>query len=79
MYITYKHISRLMQLETNSTPQSKRKRESNMSSCPGKNSWPELVGTNGESVKTTIERENPNVDAVVLRDGTPLTGDFEVR
>ncbi|GMI66464.1 hypothetical protein like AT2G38870 [Hibiscus trionum] len=47
-----------------------------MSSCPGKNSWPELVGTNGESAKTTIERENPNVGAIVLRDGTSVTGDF---
>ncbi|KAK9035415.1 hypothetical protein V6N11_077455 [Hibiscus sabdariffa] len=30
-----------------------------------KNSWPELMGTNRESAKTTIERENPNVDAVM--------------
>ncbi|KAK8565321.1 hypothetical protein V6N13_020442 [Hibiscus sabdariffa] len=47
-----------------------------MSSCPGKNSWPELVGTNGESAKTTIERENPNVGAIVVRDGTPVITDF---
>ncbi|KAK8693968.1 hypothetical protein V6N13_071534 [Hibiscus sabdariffa] len=47
-----------------------------MSNCPGKNSWPELVGTNGESAKATIERENRNVGAIVVRDGTIVTGDF---
>ncbi|XVF21635.1 hypothetical protein REPUB_Repub12eG0107400 [Reevesia pubescens] len=47
-----------------------------MSGCPGKNSWPELVGKNGESAKTKIERENPNVGAIVLLDGTPVTRDF---
>ncbi|KAK8693965.1 hypothetical protein V6N13_071535 [Hibiscus sabdariffa] len=48
-----------------------------MSGCPpGKSSWPELVGTNGERAKATIERENPNVGAIVLRDGTPVTRDF---
>ncbi|TYG93894.1 hypothetical protein ES288_A11G147100v1 [Gossypium darwinii] len=51
-------------------------RESNMSGCPGKNSWPELVGKDGEGAKTTIERENSNVDAIVLLDGTPVTRDF---
>ncbi|KAH1063251.1 hypothetical protein J1N35_028238 [Gossypium stocksii] len=44
--------------------------------CPGKNSWPELVGKDGEVAKTTIERENPNVNAIVLLDGTPVTSDF---
>ncbi|KAE8676220.1 Inhibitor of trypsin and hageman factor [Hibiscus syriacus] len=48
-----------------------------MSGCPpGKNSWPELVGTNGESAKTTIENENPDVAAIVLLDGTQVTTDF---
>ncbi|KAG4120283.1 hypothetical protein ERO13_D11G134350v2 [Gossypium hirsutum] len=32
-----------------------------------KKSWPELVGTNGESAKETIERENRNVKAVENR------------
>ncbi|MBA0560333.1 hypothetical protein Golob_017237 [Gossypium lobatum] len=41
-----------------------------------KKSWPELVGTNGESAKETIERENRNVKAVVLLDGSPATMDF---
>ncbi|KAH1063252.1 hypothetical protein J1N35_028239 [Gossypium stocksii] len=47
-----------------------------MSSCLGKNSWPELVGKDGEAAKTTIERENPNVHAIVLLDGTPVSLDF---
>ncbi|XVF32435.1 hypothetical protein REPUB_Repub17cG0082600 [Reevesia pubescens] len=42
----------------------------------GKNSWPELLRTNGEIAKTTIERENPNVGAIVLLEGTPVTRDF---
>ncbi|KAG8389244.1 hypothetical protein BUALT_Bualt02G0208700 [Buddleja alternifolia] len=42
----------------------------------GKNSWPELVGANGEEAATVIERENRNVNAIVLKDGTPVTGDF---
>ncbi|KAL4362236.1 hypothetical protein GQ457_04G027490 [Hibiscus cannabinus] len=50
-----------------------------MSNCPGKNSWPELVGTNGESAKATIERENRNVGAIVVRDGTIVTGDFRTK
>ncbi|KAG6658747.1 hypothetical protein CIPAW_04G183600 [Carya illinoinensis] len=35
------------------------------SECPGKNSWPELVGA-----------ENSNVHATVLLEGTPVTRDF---
>ncbi|XP_057798031.1 proteinase inhibitor [Salvia miltiorrhiza] len=46
------------------------------SSCPGKNSWPELVGKNGEDAAVVIERENRKVDAIVLKDGTPVTKDF---
>ena len=42
----------------------------------GKNSWPELVGANGEVAAATVERENINVDAVVLREGTGVTKDF---
>ncbi|OMO78441.1 Proteinase inhibitor I13, potato inhibitor I [Corchorus capsularis] len=44
--------------------------------CPGKNSWPELVGKNGESAKETIERENSNVRAIVLPEGSIVTKDF---
>ncbi|CAK7346455.1 unnamed protein product [Dovyalis caffra] len=45
-------------------------------SCLGKSSWPELARTNGEAAAATIERENRNVDAIVLREGTPVTQDF---
>ncbi|XVF83182.1 hypothetical protein PTKIN_Ptkin16aG0113400 [Pterospermum kingtungense] len=39
--------------------------------CPaGKSSWPELFGTNGEEAAATIERENPNVDAQIILEGT---------
>ncbi|CAH1439337.1 unnamed protein product [Lactuca virosa] len=47
-----------------------------MSDCQGKSSWPELVGANGGAAAATIERENPRVDAMVILDGTPTTGDF---
>ncbi|XP_013627677.1 PREDICTED: LOW QUALITY PROTEIN: protease inhibitor HPI-like [Brassica oleracea var. oleracea] len=46
------------------------------SDCPGKNSWPELVGTNGDYAASMIERENTSVDAIVILDGTPVTTDF---
>ncbi|KAF8394317.1 hypothetical protein HHK36_020524 [Tetracentron sinense] len=42
----------------------------------GKNSWPELVGENGETAAAKIEKENHNVDAIVLLEGTPVTKDF---
>ncbi|KAI5680126.1 hypothetical protein M9H77_01353 [Catharanthus roseus] len=47
-----------------------------MSDCPGKGSWPELVGERGEAAAAVVERENPNVRAIVLKDGTPVTRDF---
>ncbi|KAK6164529.1 hypothetical protein DH2020_001393 [Rehmannia glutinosa] len=56
-----------------------------MADCPGKNhlssliwkySWPELVGRNGEEAAAVIENENQNVNAIVLKDGTPVTADF---
>ncbi|XP_022975284.1 inhibitor of trypsin and hageman factor [Cucurbita maxima] len=47
-----------------------------MSSCPGKSSWPHLVGVGGSVAKAIIERENPNVKAVILEEGTPVTKDF---
>nr|XP_043634403.1 glu S.griseus protease inhibitor-like [Erigeron canadensis] len=47
-----------------------------MSDCKGKSSWPELVGESGEAAAAKIEKQNPRVDAIVLRDGTPTTTDF---
>ncbi|KVG43185.1 Proteinase inhibitor I13, potato inhibitor I [Cynara cardunculus var. scolymus] len=47
-----------------------------MTDCEGKRSWPEVVGRRGEDAVVTIERENPRVDAFVILDGTPVTGDF---
>ncbi|KAL5561768.1 hypothetical protein UlMin_031515 [Ulmus minor] len=47
-----------------------------MSQCPGKNSWPELVGANGKEAAEQIEKENENVDAIVILEGTPTTRDF---
>ncbi|OVA05295.1 Proteinase inhibitor I13 [Macleaya cordata] len=44
--------------------------------CKGKNSWTELVGVDGEIAAATIERQNRNVDAIVLLEGTPVTKDF---
>ncbi|KAF8086818.1 hypothetical protein N665_0611s0004 [Sinapis alba] len=46
------------------------------SECPGKNSWPELVGTKGDYAASVIERENSRVKAVVILDGSPVTTDF---
>ncbi|CAN1131733.1 Proteinase inhibitor [Linum perenne] len=46
------------------------------SRCPGKNSWPELLGRNGDEAAAVVERENRRVDAIVLREGTPVTRDF---
>ncbi|CAN0898335.1 Proteinase inhibitor [Linum grandiflorum] len=46
------------------------------SGCPGKNSWPELVGRNGDEAATVVERENSRVDAIVVREGTPVNLDF---
>ncbi|CAA0828024.1 Serine protease inhibitor- potato inhibitor I-type family protein [Striga hermonthica] len=47
-----------------------------MAFCPGKNSWPELVEKNGEAAAKVIETENPNVNAIVVKEGTPVTDDF---
>ncbi|KAL1547154.1 hypothetical protein AAHA92_23661 [Salvia divinorum] len=47
-----------------------------MSSCPGKTSWPELVGKNGDDAAAVVESENRHVNAIVLKDGTPVTRDF---
>ncbi|EXB81311.1 Proteinase inhibitor [Morus notabilis] len=42
----------------------------------GKNSWPELVGVNGKEAEKQIEKENDNVDAIVVLEGTPVPEDF---
>ncbi|EEF41423.1 proteinase inhibitor [Ricinus communis] len=47
-----------------------------MADCLGKNSWPELVGANGDEAAAAIEKENKYVDAIVLKEGTPVTKDF---
>ncbi|XP_021911163.1 proteinase inhibitor-like [Carica papaya] len=47
------------------------------SECLGKNSWPELVGKNGDEAVETIKRENPNVlEAIVLLEGTSVIKNF---
>ncbi|KAD3338341.1 hypothetical protein R6Q59_027011 [Mikania micrantha] len=46
------------------------------SGCRGKNSWPELVGADGEAAAATIERQNPRVNAIVILDGTSTTKDL---
>ncbi|EYU40892.1 hypothetical protein MIMGU_mgv1a017848mg [Erythranthe guttata] len=47
-----------------------------MADCPGKNFWPELLGANGYAAAAVIERQNPNVNAVVSTNPTPTTRDF---
>ncbi|XP_022035872.1 wound-induced proteinase inhibitor 1 isoform X2 [Helianthus annuus] len=44
--------------------------------CPGKNSWPELVGKTGEVAAAIVEKENPLVNAIVILDGTPTPRNF---
>lgn len=43
---------------------------------PGKESWPELVGTNGNEAVKVIERENSKVDAETVPKGSMVTTDF---
>ncbi|KAG6495684.1 hypothetical protein ZIOFF_043510 [Zingiber officinale] len=48
-----------------------------MEECTGKSSWPELVGVNGNKAVTIIEKENPNVEAIVVVIGRDnVTTDF---
>ncbi|KAI4338291.1 hypothetical protein L6164_016633 [Bauhinia variegata] len=42
----------------------------------GKNSWPELVGVNGEDAAKQIEKENHFVKAFVIFEGTIVIMDF---
>ncbi|KAF8392257.1 hypothetical protein HHK36_022599 [Tetracentron sinense] len=46
------------------------------SECAGKSLWLELLGTQGVVAAATIERENPLVTAVIVLEGTIVTGDF---
>ncbi|EXB55550.1 Glu S.griseus protease inhibitor [Morus notabilis] len=44
--------------------------------CSGKNSWPELVGVQGEVAEKIIEKENPAVDAIIVTEGSVVTADY---
>ncbi|KAL7113052.1 hypothetical protein ACP275_04G039200 [Erythranthe tilingii] len=44
--------------------------------CPGKNFWPELLGANGDVAAAVVERENPDVIAIVSTNEFPATKDF---
>ncbi|KAL3849795.1 hypothetical protein ACJIZ3_011677 [Penstemon smallii] len=44
--------------------------------CVSKDVWPELVGARGEVAERVIERQNPNVNAIIVREGSFVTGDF---
>ncbi|KAB2636714.1 proteinase inhibitor-like [Pyrus ussuriensis x Pyrus communis] len=46
-----------------------------MAECPGKKSWPELVGKNEEDAAAKIEQENHGVRAIVLLEGSATTRD----
>ncbi|XP_019102529.1 PREDICTED: glu S.griseus protease inhibitor-like [Camelina sativa] len=47
-------------------------------SCPyiGKNSWPELLGTNGDYASSVIKGENSSLQVTVILVGSPVTGDL---
>ncbi|TXG72243.1 hypothetical protein EZV62_000822 [Acer yangbiense] len=45
--------------------------------CPGKKSWPELVGARGEDAVATIKRENSSIHfPIIVVEGTPVTFDY---
>ncbi|KAL5561763.1 hypothetical protein UlMin_031510 [Ulmus minor] len=44
--------------------------------CLGKNSWPELVGKNGEKAAEIIEEENNLVRAIIVVEGRAVTFDY---
>ncbi|KDP21344.1 hypothetical protein JCGZ_21815 [Jatropha curcas] len=46
------------------------------SECEGKSSWPELLGANGKAAAATIEKENGNVDAILVKEGSSVILDF---
>lgn len=43
----------------------------------GKSSWPELVGMKGDEAAAVIENENPNVIAIIVKEGAPATSDYK--
>ncbi|XP_010509102.1 PREDICTED: protease inhibitor HPI [Camelina sativa] len=47
-------------------------------SCPylGKNSWPELLGTNGDYAASVIKGENSSLKVIVILVGSPVTADL---
>ncbi|PIN14611.1 hypothetical protein CDL12_12758 [Handroanthus impetiginosus] len=45
-------------------------------SCKGKLSWPELVGVDGKLAVAIIEKENPFVNAIIVKPYEPGTFDF---
>ncbi|KAL3506058.1 hypothetical protein ACH5RR_031440 [Cinchona calisaya] len=46
------------------------------SECQGKSSWPELLGADGGTAVTTIKRENPLVNPIIVPEGSSVTRDF---
>ncbi|PIN08708.1 hypothetical protein CDL12_18714 [Handroanthus impetiginosus] len=44
--------------------------------CKGKLSWPELVGVDGKIAVAIIEKENPLVNAIIIKPNQPVTPDF---
>ncbi|MQM15250.1 hypothetical protein Taro_048193 [Colocasia esculenta] len=44
--------------------------------CKGKSSWPELVGVDGKKAVAIIERQNPLVDAIIVKEGSAVPLDF---
>jgi len=45
-----------------------------MSSAKG--SWPELVGKTGEESKAAILKERPELEVVIIKDGSAVTRDY---
>nr|AID52862.1 serine protease inhibitor [Hevea brasiliensis] len=48
------------------------------SQCPVKDAWPELIGTNGDIAAGIIETENANVKAIVVKEGSPMTMEYNL-
>ncbi|KAG6757380.1 hypothetical protein POTOM_037688 [Populus tomentosa] len=46
------------------------------STCQGKSSWPELLGVDGKCAVSTIERENPLVEAIIVPEGSSIIENF---
>ncbi|WJX12037.1 hypothetical protein P8452_02577 [Trifolium repens] len=50
--------------------------ETRVARCLGKNTWPEVVGMDGDEAAKKIERENEKVDAIVVPVGYVVIMDF---